>query len=152
METLSFVFTVRPHTQPHLDISSGFVRDLHDKLAPFAIRLAHQMVQYKQVYSGAQVIDVGDENVLLPFSDELLEQTGVIKASVNIAVTGRIPHIRILSSHSHILCNRQQGFLVNTWIPGEKGVNKIKMCHLFTLMSCKLYLTLSSLVQNRRYF
>ncbi len=109
----------------HLHICSGLVCDLHDELAAFSVWLAHQVVQYIQVYRCSQVIDVGDKNVLLPFSDELLQQTRVIKAGVNVTMTRRIPHICILSCHSHVISYRQQWLLIYPWIPGKFRREKV---------------------------
>lgn len=133
-----FCTTVQYHTQiifPHLHICSGFVCDLHDKLTAFAIWLAHQVIQYIQVYCCAQVIDVGDKNIFLPFSDELLQQTRVIKAGVNVTMTRWIPHICILSCHTHVLSNRQQRFLIYPWIPGKFRERKSEIL-IFLIQIC----------------
>lgn len=100
-----------------LDVGSGLVRDLHYELAAFAVGLAHQVVEDVQVHSGTQVVDVGHEDVLFPFSDELLQQARVIEAGVDVSVSRWVPSLGALSDHAHVLRHWQQRLLIHPGIP-----------------------------------
>lgn len=60
-------------TTTHLDVSTRLVRNLHDELAALAVGLADQLVQDVEVDGGAQVVDVGHEDVLAALSDQLVQ-------------------------------------------------------------------------------
>lgn len=107
-----------------LDVGSGLVGDLHDELAAAVGRLAHQVVQDEEVDGGAQVVDVGHEDVLLPLSDEFVQQSRVGEAGVDVSVTRRVPGIRVLAAHPHVLSYRQQGLLVDPRIPARTTVDR----------------------------
>lgn len=107
-----------------LDVGSGLVGDLHDELAAPVGRLAHQVVQDEEVDGGAQVVDVGHEDVLLPLSDEFVQQPRVGEAGVDVSVTRRVPGIRVLAAHPHVLSYRQQGLLVDPRIPARTTVDR----------------------------
>lgn len=107
------------HFVSHLDVGSGLVRDLHDELAALAVGLAHQVVEDVQVHGGSQVIDVGHEDVLLPLCDELLQQSRVIEASVDVSVSGGVPSLSALPNHTDVLRYGEQGLLIDPGIPTE---------------------------------
>lgn len=105
----------------YLDIGPRFVGDLHDELAALVRRLAHQLVEDEEVDSGAQVVNVGHKDVLLPLSDELVQQAGVGEASVDVAVSWRVPGLAVLTTQAHVLGDGQQRLLVDPWVPvGEE--------------------------------
>lgn len=91
-----------------LDVSSGLVCDLHDELAASVGRLAHQVVEDEEVDGGAQVVDVGHEDVLLPVSDEFVQHATVGEAGVDVSVTRWVPGLPVLSAHPHVFGDWQQ--------------------------------------------
>lgn len=103
-----------------LDIGSGLVGDLHDELAASVGRLAHQVVEDEEVHGGTQVVDVGHKDVLLPLSDEFVQQPAVGEAGVDVSVTRRVPGLGILAVHAHVFGDGQQGLLVDPWIPERR--------------------------------
>ena len=56
-----------------LNIGPGLVCDLHDKLPV----VADHHVEDVQVHRGAQIVNIGDEAVLLPILQQLIQETGV---------------------------------------------------------------------------
>lgn len=74
----------------------------------------------EEVHGGSKVVDVGHEDVLLPLGDELFQQPGVGEAGVNVSVTRRVPGLRVVPVHPHVLSDRQQRLLVDPRIPGQK--------------------------------
>ncbi len=106
-----------------LHVSSGLVGDLHDELAALVGRLAHQVVEDEEVDGGAQVVDVGHEDVLLPLSDEFVQQPAVGEAGVDVSVTRRVPGLRILSADPNVFGYRQQGLLVDPRIPAGRTID-----------------------------
>lgn len=103
-----------------LDVGAGLVGHLHDKLAAALGWLAHQVVEDVQVHGGAQVVDVGDEHELLPLRDQLLQQSRVIEAGIDVTVTWGIPRLRVLPTHTQSTRHRQQGLLIYSGIPAER--------------------------------
>jgi hypothetical protein len=49
------------------------------------------VVEDVEVYSGTQVIDVGDKEIFLALRKKLVEKAGVINGFVQITVSRRIP-------------------------------------------------------------
>jgi len=89
---LLYTFSTSYLIIPHLNVSTGLVGDLHDKLhGSFGPFLAHQLVEDVQIHSGAQVINVGQEAVLAALLDELLQQTRVAEGVVEVTVTRWVP-------------------------------------------------------------
>lgn len=104
----------------YLDVGPRLVGDLHDELAALVSRLAHQLVEDEEVDRGAQVVDVGDEDVLLALGDELVQQAGVGEAGVDVAVSRRVPGLAVLAAQAHVLGDGQEGLLVDPWIPAGR--------------------------------
>ena len=65
-----------------LDISPGLVSDLHHELPV----VADHHVEDVQVHRGPQVVNVGDEAVLLTCLDKLVKQPGVEEGLIKISV------------------------------------------------------------------
>ena len=72
-----------------LDVRSGFVGDLHDELPV----VADDHVEDVEVHGGAEVVNVGDEAVLLTLLHQLLQQPAVVEGLVKVAVARRVPAI-----------------------------------------------------------
>lgn len=104
-------------TSSDLDVGPRLVGDLHDELAAALGRRAHQVVQDEEVHGGAQVVDVGDEDVLLPLGEEFVQQAAVLEAGVDVAVTRRVPALRVLAARPHVLGDRQQRLFVDPRVP-----------------------------------
>lgn len=58
----------------YLNISARLVSHLHDKLTAFPIGLTDQVMQDVEIHSGSQIIDVGNEDVLLALCDQVIQQ------------------------------------------------------------------------------
>ena len=72
-----------------LDVSPGFVGDFHDKLPV----VADDHVEDVEVHGGAEVVNVGNEAVLLTLLHQLLQQPAVGEGLVKVAVARRVPAI-----------------------------------------------------------
>jgi len=94
-----------------LDIGLGLVGDLHDVLG---LRVDH-LLQDVEVDGGSQVVDVGDEDVLLSGSDELVEQSRVVQGVHDVSVTGRV-ETRVV--RIGLLGDGQQGVLAHSRVLG----------------------------------
>ena len=66
-----------------LDIGPGLVSNLHHELPV----VADHHVEDVQVHCSPQVVNVGDEAVLLALLDKLIKQPGVEKGLIKISVT-----------------------------------------------------------------
>ena len=66
-----------------LDIGPGLVCDLHHELPV----VADHHVEDVQVHRGAQVVNVGDEAVLLARLDKLIQEAGVVEGLVKVSVS-----------------------------------------------------------------
>lgn len=79
-----------------LDVGLGLVSDFRDELG---LSVDHVLVDV-EVDVGTQIVDVGDEKVLLAGRDQAVEETRVIHSIEKIAVTGRIPEVLVVSSRA----------------------------------------------------
>ena len=70
---------------PSLHIGSGLVGDLHDKL----LVLLYDHVEDVEVHRGPEVVNVGDEAVLLTRLDVLLQQPAVEEGLIEVSVAWR---------------------------------------------------------------
>lgn len=61
-----------------------------------------------QIHGGAQVVDVGHEDVLLALGDELVQQARVVEASIDVTVARRVPGLRILACQAQVCGDGQQ--------------------------------------------
>lgn len=103
----------------YLDVSARLIRHLHDELAAFAVWLADQVVQDVEVHGGSQVVYVGHKDVLLSLLDQLVQQARVVEAGVDVAVTGRVPAVRVLARDVQISSYGKERLLVDAGIPGQ---------------------------------
>lgn len=104
----------------YLHVGPRLIRHLHDELAAFAVGLADQVVQDVQVHGGTQVVDVGYKDVLLALSDQLVQQTRVVEAGVDVAVAGGVPAVSVLSTRAQALGYRKERLFVYARVPGER--------------------------------
>lgn len=81
----------------YLHIRPGFVCDFHDELAAFSIGWVHKVVKNVKVHSGTQIIYIGHKNIFLPLCDEVVQQTRVVEAGVDVSMAWRVPALRVLS-------------------------------------------------------
>ena len=79
---------------------------------------------------GAQVVRVGHEKVLLAFSQQLIQNTGMKKCIIQITVTGRVPALLVVISTFRA---REESFLEDPWITRlvESGDTELLVCVLF---------------------
>lgn len=105
----------------YLDVGARLIRHLHDELAALPVGLADQVVQDVQVDGGSQVVDVGHEDVLLALLNELIQQTGVVEAGVDVAVPRGVPALRVLPIHVQLSGHGEEGFFVDARVPAHKG-------------------------------
>ena len=59
-------------------------------------------MQDVEVDRGPQVVDVGHEDVLAALGNQLVQQTRIVEAGVNVPVAGRIPGLCVLPIHAQI--------------------------------------------------
>jgi len=97
-----------------LNVGPCLVGDLHEEVALFVA--ADEEVEDLEVDRGAQVVDVGDEHVLLAFLLELLEEARVLKRLVEISVTRGVPALLLVRLQR--LRNRHEGLLVDAGVAG----------------------------------
>ena len=71
-----------------------------------------------QVHRGAQVVDVGHEDVLLALGDELVQQARVVEAGVDVAVARRVPGLRVLPRQAQVGGDGQKGLFVDARVSG----------------------------------
>ena len=76
---------------PSLHIGPGLVGDLHDKL----LVLLDDHVEDVEVHRGPEVVNVGDEAVLLARPDKLVKQTTVGEGLVEVPVARRVPGLNV---------------------------------------------------------
>lgn len=92
-----------------LDVSPGLVRQLHQK---FSLAVG-KVLQDGHVDIGAKVVNIGDENVLLAGSNELLKQARVLESIKDVTVTGGIPLALVAGGRAR---NGQEAFAPNTGV------------------------------------
>lgn len=92
LEQANSTFVVDQSTT--LNVGFGLISDLRDELG---LSVNHVLVDVK-VDIGAQVVDVGDEKVLLAGSDQTIEQARVVHGIEQVAMTGRIPEVLVVGS------------------------------------------------------
>lgn len=85
------------HASLYLHIRPGFVCDFHDKFTALSIGWVHEVVKNVKVHCGTQVIYIGYKNIFLPLSDEVIQQTRVVEAGIDVSVAWGIPALRVLS-------------------------------------------------------
>lgn len=90
-----------------LDIGLGLVGDLHHELG---VGLDH-VVEDVEIDGSAEVIDVGDKEILLTLAEQLIEETRVIKGLVQVTVTRRVP---LLDGRAGRTRDGKKRFLVDT--------------------------------------
>lgn len=78
------------------------------------------MVQDVQVHGGTQVVDVGHKDVLLTLSNQLVQQTRVVEAGVDVPMAGGVPAISALPIHAKALGYRKERLFVYARVPGER--------------------------------
>lgn len=78
------------------------------------------MVEDEQVNCGSQVVDVGNKDVLFPFSNEFVQEPGVLEAGIDVSVPWWVPGLSIFAAGAHALSNWQEGLLVDPRIPIKK--------------------------------
>lgn len=105
---------------PYLHVSTRLIRHLHDKLAPLPVGLADQLVQDVEVDGGAQVVDVGHEDVLAALRNQLVQQARVVEAGVDVPVAGGVPGLRVGPVHAQICGHREEGLFVDARVPLRK--------------------------------
>lgn len=113
-----------PQTTTHLDIGTCLVRNLHDELAALAVGLADQLVQDVEVNGGAQVVNVGHEDVLAALSDQLVQQARVVEGGVDVAVARWVPTLGALPVHTETGGHREQRLLVDAGVPATEKAGK----------------------------
>ena len=74
-----------------LNVSPGLVGDLHDELS---LRLDAE-VEDGEVHGGAQVVDVGQEDVLPALVNHLLHEPRVVERLVEVSVAWWVPTNKI---------------------------------------------------------
>lgn len=79
--------TIIVNDRTTLDIGLRLVGQLHQELS----LALDKVLQDTQINIGTQVIDVGDEDMLLASRDELVEQSRVLEGIEDITVAGRVP-------------------------------------------------------------
>lgn len=133
-------------TTTHLDVGTRLVRHLHDELAALAVGLAGQLVQDVQVHGGAQIVDVGHEDVLAALSDQLVQQPRVVEGGVDVAVAWRVPALGALPVHTEAGGHGEQRLLVDAGVPaadrkGGGGWNDhwLQSCLDFSLLESKIF-------------
>lgn len=77
-------------------------------------------MQDVEVHRGAQVVDVGHEDVLAALRDQLVQQARVVEAGVNVAVPGRVPGLSVLPPHAQVCGHREEGLFVDAGVPVQK--------------------------------
>lgn len=91
-----------------LDVGPGFISDLHHELVAHAVLIvAHQPVQDAEVDRRAEIVDVGQEQILATLLDELLQQPRVLEGLVEVTVAGRVPGLHVVG-HFVATRDRQQ--------------------------------------------
>lgn len=73
-------------------------------------------VEDVEVDGGSQVVNVGEEDVLLALFDELIEKTRVLEGLIEVTVTWRVPAFEVVVLN--VLGDWKVGFLVNSWVSG----------------------------------
>lgn len=81
----------------YLHICPGLVCDFHDKFTAFSIGGVHQVVKDVKVHSGTQVIYIGYKNIFLPLCNQVVQQTRVVEASIDVSMAWGIPALCVLS-------------------------------------------------------
>ena len=93
-----------------LDVGLGLVSDLHDVLGLAVDHGLHDV----QVDDGAEVVDVGDEDVLLSGSDELVKETRVGQGIKDVTVSWGVPVGLVARGRSGA---GEERLLVDTGVP-----------------------------------
>lgn len=81
----------------YLYICSCFIGDLHDKFTLFSIGWVHQMVKNIKIHSCTQVIDIRHKYVLLPLSNQSIQQARIIETGIDVTMPWGIPCLCTLS-------------------------------------------------------
>ena len=112
---------LRDFEQPHgavvvddratLHVRLRLVRELHEELG---LRV-DEVAEDAEIDVGAEVIDVGDEDVLLPGVNELVEEARVAQGIKDVPVPGRVPLRLVRRGGAR---DGEKGVLVNTRVAG----------------------------------
>jgi len=92
-----------------LDVGLGLVGDLHDVLGLTVDHCLHDV----EVHDGTQVVDVGDEDVLLSSRNELLEETRVVQGIEDVTVSRWVPVGLVTFG---LLRTWEKRLFVNSWV------------------------------------
>lgn len=115
-----------PQTLTHLDVGTRLVCNLHDELAALAVGLADQLVQDVEVDGGAQIVNVGHENVLAALSNQLVQQPRVVERGVDVAVAWWVPTLGALPVHTEAGGHGEQRLLVDAGVPATHRAGRLK--------------------------
>ena len=139
-DLLSYVRArIRVKQSADLDIRLGLVRDLHDELCSGVDHMlenplvdadregggqAVPIILFICHLHGAEVIRVGNEQILLSISDQLIEDTRVQQGVVKISMTRGVPVLLVVIG---TMGAWEESLLEDSWISGlvESGDTKL---------------------------